>query len=275
MQWILTALLRNKNFILYLFLLLIGLLFSSYRSSYHNTVLNQFTLGVSGTLNAPVHSARSYFLLQENNRKLMVQNLQLKEELIRYQATKKIDSSPKKDTLSTSFKYRLTPAKIIKNSYNNIRNILLIDKGKMDSLTADMGVVNANGIIGIINQVSTHYASVVSILHVDLKVNAKFKNSGVFGSLGWNGNDPNRMQLTDISVINPVQVGDTIVTGGMSAYFPEELPIGRVIKKEKTEDGGYYALEVELFNNMTDLQEIYVIENTHREELLTLEQNSK
>lgn len=273
MQWILTALLRNKNFILYLFLLFLGLSYSSYRSSYHNTILNQLTLGISGTLNAPVHSARSYFLLQQSNEKLMAENLLLKKQLTRLQSTSSLE--PSKDTVISSSKFAFTNAKVIKNSYANPRNILLIDKGKKDSISQDMGVINADGIIGIINQVSKRYASVVSILHVDLKVNAKFKNSGVFGSLEWNGEDPNRMQLTDISVINPVAIGDTIVTGGMSAYFPEGIPIGKILSKEKTEDGGYYVLTVAPFNNMTDLQQVYVIENKDREEILTLEESSK
>ena len=275
MQWILTALLRNKNFILYLILLFLGLTFTSFRSSYHNTMLNKATLGISGTLNAPVHASKDYFRLEEHNAKLIQENLQLKEQLIRLQSTDSLQASKESDSLANPFKYEFTTAKVIKNSYASARNILLINKGKEKQLSPDMGVINGAGIIGIINQVSANYASVVSILHVDVKVNAKFKKSGVFGSLGWDGNDPNRMQLTDISVINPVTVGDTIVTGGMSAYFPEGIPIGRIISKEKTEDGGYYALEVALFNNMTDINQVYVIENKDRAEIITLEKSSE
>ena len=110
----------------------------------------------------------------------------------------------------------------------------------------------------------------LSILNQDIKINAKFKNSNVFGSLFWTGESPNEMELADISVINPVQVGDTLVTGGMSSYFPEGIVIGKVNTVERPNNGGYYSITVELINNMTDLNYVYVIGNRNREEIIEL-----
>ena len=39
------------------------------------------------------------------------------------------------------------------------------------------------------------------------------------------GNHPKKMKLDDISTLNPVSIGDTIITGGMSDYFPYGIPI--------------------------------------------------
>ena len=118
--------------------------------------------------------------------------------------------------------YWSLPSKIIRNSFTQARNIILIDKGE-NGVVKEMGVIGPKGIIGIVNQTSSGYASVLSILNQDIKINAKFKGSDVFGSLYWTGESPNKMQLADISVINPVKTGDTLVTGGMSSYFPEVL----------------------------------------------------
>ena len=57
----------------------------------------------------------------------------------------------------------------------------------------------------------------------------RHKKNGAYGSLSWQGNHPKRMKLDDVSTINPVVVGDTIVTGGMSDYFPHGIPIGRFL----------------------------------------------
>ena len=103
-----------------------------------------------------------------------------------------------------------------------------------------------------------------------MKINAKFKKSNVFGSLYWLGDNPNEMQLEDIASINSVQIGDTLVTGGMSTYFPEGIPIGTVKSFELPENGGYYDIRIGLFNNMTDLEYVYVIGNKNREEIIEL-----
>ena len=133
-----------------------------------------------------------------------------------------------------------------------------------------MGVIGPKGIIGIVNQTSENYASVLSILYRDLKINAKFKKSNVFGSLFWLGENPNEMQLADIASINSVEVGDTLVTGGMSSYFPEGIPIGTVKSFDLPENGAYYDINVALFNNMTDLEYVYVIGNKNRREIIEL-----
>lgn len=39
---------------------------------------------------------------------------------------------------------------------------------------------------------------------------------------------------------------------------------------EQPENGGYYEIEVELINNMTNLNYVYVIENKDREEIVEL-----
>ena len=70
------------------------------------------------------------------------------------------------------------------------------------------------------------------------------------------------------SIINKIDIGDTIVTGGMSTYFPEGIPVGKVIEVEN--DGIYYSLIVELINNMTNLDNVYIIDNINKSEINSL-----
>ncbi|MFL2611811.1 MAG: rod shape-determining protein MreC, partial [Flavobacteriaceae bacterium] len=132
----------------------------------------------------------------------------------------------------------------------------------------EMGVIGSEGIIGIVNQTTEKFSSVLSILHVDIKINAKHKKSNAFGSLFWEGNAPDKVKLSDISIINKIDVGDTIVTGGMSAYFPEGIPIGKVIEIEN--DERYYSLKVKLINNMTNIDNVYFLKNINKSEIKSL-----
>lgn len=268
MQWVLNAIIRYKNFLLFLFLFNLGLYISGTQSSYHNSQIAKSSLVISGFIHQPFRQLNSYFDLADENKRLVEENNALKNrELVRSYQTGIL---PRRNRNSGSSQYWSKSAKIIRNSFTQSRNILLIDKGSNDSIDREMGVIGPKGIIGIVNQTSGNYASVLSILYRDLKINAKFKKSNVFGSLFWQGDNPNEMQLSDIASINVVEIGDTLVTGGMSSYFPEGIPIGQVKSFELLENGGYYDISVSLFNNMTDLEYVYVIGNKDRGEIIEL-----
>ena len=265
MQWVLNAIIRYKNFLLFLFLFTLGLLFSGSQSAYHKSQLAKSTLFVSGTIHQPFDNLKSYLALVEENAQLAQENNTLKNLVLEKFNKAEILALEEENLAGPN--YWSIPAKIIRNSFTQARNIILIDKGKSDGITQEMGVIGPKGIIGIVNQTSNGYASVLSILNQDIKINAKFKNSNVFGSLFWTGESPNEMELADVSVINAVQVGDTLVTGGMSSYFPEGIIIGKVNTVERPNNGGYYSITVELINNMSDLNYVYVIGNRNREEI--------
>jgi len=66
-------------------------------------------------------------------------------------------------------------------------------------------------------------------------------------------------------------VGDTIVTGGKSTIFPKGILIGTV-KDFTISDDDSYLINVALFNDMTNLNHVYVIENKNADEILQLEE---
>lgn len=272
MQWILTRIIQYKNFFLFLFLLGIGVTFSTYRSIYHQTKLEKLGLVVSGGISQSINDLKSYLSLKETNQKLLLENNLLKQELIYLEKSgysfKGVGIDPKiKD-------YYVQPAEVIKNSFSNARNILIISKGSSDGIKKDMSVISSEGIVGIVKQTSENFSSVISMLYQDLKINAKLNNSGAFGSLSWEGLNPEQMTLSDVSVINKIALGDTIVTGGMSAYFPKGIPIGTILEFDKPNLGGYYTIKVKLLNNLTDLEYVYIIDNKKRAEFLGLEKQS-
>ena len=268
MQWIINAILRYKNFILYLFLLFLGLIFSGTHSGLHRNKLAQTSLFIAGVIHQPFKDLTNYSRLIQQNQALLQENNTLKNLVL--ERFEQSEFLALEETNLAGPQFWSLPAKVIRNSYTRSKNILLIDKGRTDKVVPDMAVIGQKGIVGIVNRTSNGYASVLSILNLDVKINAKFKHSGVFGSLQWSGRQPNLMRLEDVSVINPIALGDTLVTGGMSAYFPEGIPIGTVESVDTPENGGYYDITVELINNLTDLEYVYVIGNKDRKEIIEL-----
>ncbi len=165
-------------------------------------------------------------------------------------------------------------ATLIKNSFASPRNYLTINKGEKHGVAQDMGVITTKGILGIVENVSNNFATVQSVLNTKSNINAKIKNTNFFGSLVWNAEDYTTVQLVDIPRLVPLVVGDTIVTGAMSSIFPENIPIGVIKKYDLNTSKSFYNIDVELFNDMTNIKNIYLITNKQREEIKSLEETT-
>lgn len=239
---------------------------SYHRSEYINSA-NAFTGGVYEKINA----GQEYLSLKEKNALLAEENARLKEILFN-----------KKDTIldikrmiytDASF-FSVTKAKVIKNSYNVRENYLTINAGESKNIKANMGVINERGIVGIIEKTSKNYATVISVLNIKLRINAKIKHSDHFGSLTWDGKNVGYVQLIDVPRLASIKKGDSIVTGAESDIFPENIPIGKIDKVFIDKKTNYYTINVRLFNDMTALGYVYIIENKKRDEKLELEKQT-
>jgi len=218
---------------------------------------------ITGEIFSATYSINEYFNLKKINDEVLLENKNLREALINKNNYDLNDRS--------NFIFKAFLAKIVKNSTKSSRNYLIINKGKKDSIREEMGVISSKGIIGIVSSVSENYSSVISVLNRDLQINAKFKKNNTFGSLNWDGVNSNKLRLNDIYIINDVNIGDTIVTSGMSAYFPEGILIGIVSDYKIILGKGYYEIEIELNNKVGNETNVYVLKNKFQKEIKSLE----
>jgi rod shape-determining protein MreC len=268
MQQIIFFLIRNKNFLLFIVLFSISIFLTIQTHSYHKNNFVNSSNNITGGIYTIKSSITNYFNLREENEILIDENTRIRIQLESYKS-KVVNQNI--DTNSILSKYYFVSAKVINNSFSKTKNKLTIDKGERDSIQLDLGVITSKGIVGIIDNVSNKYATIQSILNTNSQINAKLKNAKHFGSLVWNTEDPNVIQLIDIPRLASVKIGDTIVTGGKSTIFPEGILIGAVIDFELTEDENSQNLNIQLFNDMTNLQHVYIIDNLDSQEIINLE----
>ena len=268
MQQIIFFLIRNKNFLLFIALFSISIFLTIQTHSYHKNKFVNSSNAITGGIYSIKSSITDYFNLREENKILINENTRIRKQLESYKS-KVVNQNI--DTSSILSKYYFVSAKVINNSFSKTKNKLTINKGKRDSIQLDMGVITSKGIVGIIDNVSNKYATIQSILNTNSQINAKLKNAKHFGSLVWNAEDPNVIQLIDIPRLAPIKTGDTIVTGGRSTIFPEGILIGAVIDFELTEDENSQNLNIQLFNDMTNLEHVYIIDNLDTQEIINLE----
>jgi len=269
MQQILFFFIRNKNFLLFcvLFLVSIGLTIQSH--SYHKNKFITSANFLSGGLYSFKSNFTDYFNLRTENNQLIEENLRMREQL---EFFKKNSFLTEVDSSSILSKYYYTPARVINNSFSKTKNKITIDEGSKKNIELDMGVITSKGIVGIINNTSKNYATIQSILNTNSQINAKLKSTDHFGSLVWDTNDPNIVQLEEIPRLAPLVIGDTIVTGGRSTIFPEGILIGTIKGFKLLADESSYTLNIQLFNDMTNLNHVYIIQNKEREEIKLVEE---
>ena len=270
MQQIINFIFRNKNLLLYLFLLFISLAFTIQSHSYHQSKFFNSANWLTGGVYKTTNGIFSYFNLEKENQKLVDENMRLRRIIINneYNEEVAIDSTALDSTL---LDYTIVSAKIIKNSYSNLDNYITLNKGSKDDIKQDMGVITPNGILGIIENTSGKFSRVQSILNRKSNLNAKLKNTDNFGSLIWDTKDFNTVQLIDIPRRIPIKVGDTILTGAASSIFPENIPIGTIKSFGLDVSKSSYTINISLFNDMSNLKNVYIINNTNRVVLEELE----
>lgn len=272
MQQIFNFLIRNKNFLLFLFLLFISLLFTIQSHSYHKSKIITSTNFISGFIHSWSTGIDDYFHLKAYNQRLLNENNRLHNLVYTLAQNKEKDAKKTApDSLQIIPKYVHTQARVINNNYNKLDNYITINKGRNDSIAPDMGVITDQGIVGIVENISGNYGRVISILNTNSRINAQLKKTDHYGSLVWNGKNPNVVQLEVIPRLAPVKVGDTIITGGRSTIFPKGIGIGTVLYHQLDADGSYYLIDVKLFNDMTNLGFVYTIRNNDTAEIKEVE----
>ena len=274
MQQLIYFIRKYRYFLFFLVLEFIAFNLVINNHSFHKSKFINSANSITGGFYNKTTSVGDYFQLNKENSELSNENLLLKNNLQKaLQVLETVHISRSIDTIQFKQRYSFINGRIEKNQYGSYHNFLTINLGELDSVFSEMAVINSKGIIGITEHVSKNYSRVQSILNTNSKINAKLKNNSYFGSLTWNGSDYNTVQLLDIPRQAIVKIGDTIITGGMSSIFPEGVPIGQVIniKEEATIKR---VINIRLFNDMSNLKNIYVIKDFDKEEIMNLEKSS-
>jgi rod shape-determining protein MreC len=226
--------------------------------------------GMVAQLNNFSQDVREYFLLRNINSTLAEENAELRSRLEQYnQFQQASDSLIAKD--STVIKqFDFISAKVVNNSVNRFTNYLTINKGSDSGVTPGMAVISPLGAVGKVKAVSNHYSVVTSILHKDYRLSVLMTRTGYFGSVSWDGVDPDFAQLNFVPRhVNPAK-GDTIVTSAYNAVFPEGIMVG-IIEDVQQNETLFYDLTLKLSQDFRKLSYVEVVRSHLKNELDSLQ----
>ena len=83
------------------------------------------------------------------------------------------------------------------------------------------------------------------------------------------------MTLYDIPKSANIKINDSVVSGGMSFIFQENIPIGKIKNINLKENSNYFIIDVELFEDFSSLRSVYIISNSNKSELDNLNVNNE
>lgn len=262
--WFLFLLLEVTSFVL-LFR------FNHYQQSVYFTSAN----GVSGRVYEVSGAISSYFNLKSVNGDLLDRNMLLEQRVAFLEKTlieRGMDSVRlySLERLEPEA-YRIFKANIIKNSLNRENNYMTLDRGTAEGIRPEMGVVDANGVVGIVYKTSPHYSLVISLLNSKSSISCKIVGSDYFGYLKWEGGDSRFAYLKDLPRHAEFNLGDTVVTSGYSTVFPEGVIVGTVDDMSDSHDGLSYLLKIKLATDFGKVSDVRVISRSGQEEQNALE----
>lgn len=274
MRNLINFLIRYGTWFLFLFYVLISCVLLFLSNPFHQSVYLSSANVVSSSVYSVNSEVTGYFNLKEINRSLQQNNarlenevLNLKQQLAEYKTL--LSDSIKSVNFPQRFDY--VAATVINNNVKHPRNYFSINRGSEDGIKSGMGVVDQDGVVGIVNVTGRHTARVISLLNETQRFSVKLKSSNFIGSLSWKGGDPSVAYMEEVPRHAKYQLGDTVVTSGYSLTFPEGIPVGTVMNRIRGADENFFILKVKLNPNFRTLSTVRVIKDEYKSDLDSLQ----
>jgi rod shape-determining protein MreC len=221
-----------------------------------------FARGIMNVLFAPAQRMTSavdyYFGLREENlrlKRLVASLLMERERLLQFRAER--ERLRRLAAFKEEQFHRLVPSEVIGRNIDRFQTTLVIDKGAADSLDTGMPVFSYQGLAGKLTEVFEHSSWVRLLCSKNNPVSCIDKRSRVVGVLEWRYR--NQFELTSVSAVEDVAVGDTLVTSGFGGVVPKGFPVAIVTRVGPAQDGLSLKVDARSHVNFLSLEEVFVM----------------
>ena len=275
MRNLLQFIVKNSHFLLFLLLEIVAFLLIITRQAYPRSTAMTAANTLSAGMNGSADYVAEYFGLRGDNRQLNEEVCLLQAEVQRL--TNLLEGQTERDTSEAVYDYshlcfRQIPAKVIDLTTHQEHNYLTLNKGRRDSIAVGQGVIAGNKVVGIVSSVNERFALVVPVIHTGTHLSSRIAKNGYIGFTCWSGVDSRYARLTEIGRHIEVVPGDSVVTSGLTATFPEGLLIGIIERADLSDGDDYYRIRMRLATDFKRLRYVQVLVNPMGDEMQNLSQ---
>ena len=270
---------KNIHWLLFVLFISLSVFLIVKNNQFQRSKYLQAVQEVTGYIYSVTNRFYSYLHLKSANTDLLLRVAQLETEVHSYRRQLADFSSHANECIPLgldSAVYNFIPAQVVNNKVSLLENYIMLDKGSNDGIQSQMGVLSANGIVGVIVNTSPHFSTAISLLNVQYKPNGKIRHvdSDYFGPLVWDGKDAQYTYLTEIPRHVDFDPGDTVVTSGYSDVFPKGIPIGSIVDAQRQQDDNYMSIRIRLFTDFRKLNDVLIVTNRFQQEQQELEKRT-
>ena len=156
--------------------------------------------------------------------------------------------------------YKVVAARVIgRGSAASFSQTITLDKGSSSGIRADMSVISANGLVGLVKTVTSSTSIVQLISDPNFKVGVRIARSQSIGILQGQGTNTYSLQLLDPA--GTILVGDSLLTNGSDNNHPfvPGVPVGQVTWVDHTTSTLTQSGDVRSYTNLNNLGVVSVI----------------
>ncbi|MXX26054.1 MAG: rod shape-determining protein MreC [Caldilineaceae bacterium SB0668_bin_21] len=159
-------------------------------------------------------------------------------------------------------------ARVIGKNATNFLNVAMIDLGARHGIRVGMPVVNEQGLVGRISEVTSTTSKVLLITDPSSTVNAILQSSRLTGVIsGRPGSHP---VIGFLPQGTEIGVGEVVLTSGMGGTFPKGIHIGQVVEVRQRDVNVFQEAVVRPTVNFGQLEEVMVVTNFDPSEFVPL-----
>lgn len=201
--------------------------------------------------------------LQQENDKLRQELSELRDQMIDYDEMKhRYDELIRYLELKEQHPdYQFADAKVISRDPAENYGAFVINAGSTAGIAAGDPVITADGLVGVVSEVSLSWAKVSTVLDASVHVGAYVSRTQDTGTTSGTVRlaQENRLQLNYLERDAGVTVGDFVVTAGGNSQYPKDLKIGRITELTPSSDGLSVTALVEPFADIQNTNNVLVI----------------
>jgi len=273
MRNILNFIIRYSKWFVFTFYVLMSCILLVDNNVYQQSVYLTSANRITGSVYSIWSQVTGYFHLKSINESLQATNADLQSQVLNLKSELAELKSVRDDSLfnpNDRNRFGYVTAVVINNNTRHPKNFFTINRGRHDGILPGMGVVDQNGIVGIVNVTGDHMSRVISLLNETQHFSVKIKDTDFIGSMTWKGGDASVGYVEEIPRHAKYQIGDTIVTSGYSTTFPEGLPVGTVLNRVRSHDDSFFTFKIKLSSDFKALSTVRVIKDIYKNEIDSL-----
>lgn len=156
-----------------------------------------------------------------------------------------------------SLSMKMVAAEVIGRDPTSWFKSLTLNKGERDGVQKGMAVLSPEGVVGQILKTGPYHSIVLLITDYNSAVDAMVERTRAKAVV--KGMGENCCYLKYLLRSEEVNVGDQVITSGLTGNFPKGLPIGEITKIEKSGHGVFQYAELIPKVDFTKLEEVLIV----------------